>query len=59
MANPVPPIPIIPISEIFNWRQWFTTVQQNLSAGANGTFKSADSPTKTITVANGIIVSIK
>ena len=56
MANPLPPIPTLPISEVFNWRQWFTTVQQNMSAGANGTFISADN--KTITVANGIITSI-
>ena len=57
MANQVPPIPTIPISEVFNWRQWFTTVQQNMSAGTNGTFTSSDN--KTITVTNGIITSIK
>lgn len=31
MSNPLPPVPILPISEVFNWRQWFTTLQQNVT----------------------------
>lgn len=35
-----------------------TTQHNNLLAGVSGTFKSSDSPSKTITVTNGIITSI-
>ena len=61
MANAasVQPIPQDPIGETHNWRDWLNNVGQNLQVGASGTFKTADSPAKTVTVVNGIITSIK
>jgi hypothetical protein len=57
--TPVPPIPQTPVGDNTNWKNWFNTVGTNLQQGVSGTFKSADSPAKTVTVVNGIITSIK
>lgn len=54
----LPPIPHEQIGESFSWREWFFKLQVSLSSGASGTFKSADTTPKTITVVNGIITSI-
>ena len=63
--NPLSPIPQNKIGEDFGWRDWFKNVYNSitysnnaLNSGVSGTFKSADTPPKTITVTNGIITSI-
>lgn len=56
MSN-LQPIPQTPISESQPWRDWFRSLGSYLSGGASGTFTTADS--KTVTVVNGIITSIK
>lgn len=54
-----PPVPQDQIGETKSWRDWFTNIRSWVTSGASGTFKTADSPAKTVTVQNGIIVSIK
>lgn len=62
-ANTLTPIPQDKIGESINWRNWFNTVQLTfnsvLGSGATGTFKSSDTPAKTITVVNGVITKIQ
>jgi hypothetical protein len=58
MSNNLPTIPIEQVGEVFIWRQWFTKVYSILAGGVSGTFKSADTTPKTITVTNGIITKI-
>jgi hypothetical protein len=61
MSN-LQPIPQTPISENHPWRDWLRAIGDYVNAnpnGASGTFKSSDVPAKTVTVVNGIIISIK
>ena len=61
----LPPVPRGPIQESFEWRDWFNKVQvmmqsdnTQLLPGISGTFKTADTPAKTVTVTDGIITKI-
>ena len=63
MSKPLSPIPQNPVSDTFEWREWFTNVYQHLKDLeaseyylVSGTFTSADG--KTITVVNGDITGI-
>jgi hypothetical protein len=58
MSN-LPPIPQDQIGENFKWRDWFRSLASYVSGGASGSFKTSDVPSKTVTVVNGIITSIK
>ena len=64
--NPLSPIPQNKIQEDFAWRDWFKNVFNSitysnnaLNSGVSGTFTTADTPAKVVTVTNGIITSIK
>jgi hypothetical protein len=55
------PVPQNKIEESYVWREWFQKLRNRLVSmpvGVSGTFISADSTPKTITVVNGIITSI-
>jgi hypothetical protein len=61
--RPLSPIPQNPVSNTYEWREWFTNVYNHLkeievqeSLKVSGTFTSADG--KTITVVDGDITSI-
>ena len=57
MSSPLPNVPIAKLEEGHIWREWFFKIFTLLSVGASGTFTTVDS--KTVTVVNGIITSIK